>query len=78
MDNSTDYHPGEQIITEQVATYDLFGSLTKWGSLIIAVLVLVLTLWFCLSVGFFGGAIPGVVLLGLGILFLRSKPAPNR
>ena len=75
MDHATDYHSGDQDITEQVATYQLFGGLSKWGSLAVAVLVTMLTLWFCLGAGFLGGAIPGAVLLALGLVFLRSKPA---
>jgi acyl dehydratase len=75
MDQATsDYHPGDQNISEQVATYRFFGGLTKWGSLTVAVLVLMLTLWFCLGSGFLGGLIPGAILAGLGFAFLRSKP----
>jgi hypothetical protein len=72
---TADYHRGDQNITEQVASYKVFGAMSKWGSLIVASLVLMLTLWFCLGTGFLGGAIPGAVVLGLGIAFLRSKPA---
>jgi thiamine transporter ThiT len=74
---SSDYHPGDQNITEQVATYRFFGGLTKWGSLTVAVLVLMLTLWFCLNAGFLGGLIPGLILAGLGVAFLRPKPGQN-
>ena len=77
MDHSTDYHPGDQNISEQVATYHLFGGLSKWGSLAVATLVLMLTLWFCLGAGFLGGLIPGAVLAALGVTFLRSKPAQD-
>jgi thiamine transporter ThiT len=77
MDQSSDYHPGDQNITEQVATYHLFGGLSKWGSLAVAVLVLMLTLWFCLGAGFLGGLLPGLALLVLGVVFLRSKPAQD-
>jgi hypothetical protein len=74
---SAEYHPGDQNITEQVSTYRFFGGLTKWGSLTVAVLVLMLTLWFCLDAGFLGGLIPGAILAGLGVFFLRSKPAKD-
>lgn len=74
MDDATTYHHGEQEISAQVHTWKLFGAMTKWFSLHVAVLVLVLTLWFCLGVSFFGGLIPGLILLALGILFLREKP----
>jgi thiamine transporter ThiT len=77
-DAATDYHPGDQNITEQVATYQAFGSMTKWGSLTIATLVLMFTLWFCVGAGFLGGLIPALVLAVLGAVFLRSKPAQGR
>jgi thiamine transporter ThiT len=73
-DATHEYHHGDQPIAEQVATYRSFGELTKWGSLTIATMVLMLTLWFCLGSGFFGGLIPGVVVFALGGFFLRSNP----
>ena len=74
-DAAHDYNSGDQDIAEQVATFGVFGKLMKWASLTIAVLVVMLVLWFCVGAGFFGGLIPGLVLLALGITFLRSKPA---
>jgi thiamine transporter ThiT len=76
-DAASDYHPGDQNISEQVATYKVFGGLTKWGSLTVGTLVLMLTLWFCLGVGFLGGLIPGLVVAVAGGLFLRSKPSQD-
>jgi hypothetical protein len=73
----SDYHPGDQNITEQVSTYRVFGSLTKWGSLTVATLVLMFTLWFCVGAGFLGGLIPALALAGLGAFFLRSKPTQD-
>ena len=70
-----EYHHGDQDITENQRMFAAFGAMTKWGSLITAVSVLVLTLWFCTPAGFFGGIIPGFVVLALGIIFLRSPPA---
>lgn len=72
-----DYHRGEQNIAEQVATYQAFGSLSKWGSLVIAALLLMFSLWFCVGVDFLGGLIPAVLLLALGVYFLRSKPSQD-
>ena len=72
MDDAVaEYHHGDQNISEQVRSYNLFDHLTKYGALHVAVLVLMLTLWFCLGVGFLGGLIPGLVVLGIGIWFLR-------
>jgi hypothetical protein len=76
-DAAADYHHGDQNISEQLASYRAFGGLTKWGSLIVATLVLMLTLWFCLGVDFLGGLIPGLILVALGVTFLRSKPAQD-
>lgn len=69
-----EFHHGEMPVAAQEQTYHLFLGLAKWGSLAIAVLVLMLTLWFCVGSGFLGGAIPGVVLLAAGIFFMRDKP----
>ena len=73
-DTADDFHHGEMPIPEQSSTYALFGRLTKWGALHIAVLVLIFTLWFCTGVGFFPGLIAGFALWAAGIFFLRSKP----
>ncbi|MDP1631349.1 MAG: aa3-type cytochrome c oxidase subunit IV [Caulobacter sp.] len=70
---ASEYHRGEMDISEQSATYQAVMGLTKWGSLAIAVALLVLTLWFCTTAGFLGGLIPGVVMAALGILLLREK-----
>ena len=72
-----EYHSGDQDVTEQLATFRAFGSLTKWSCLAIAVLITMLVLWFCVGVGFFAGLIPGVIILAVGIFFLRSKPEPS-
>ena len=80
MDDAADdtYHHGDQNISEQVQTYRVFDELTKYAALCVGVLVLMLSLWFCLGVGFLGGLIPGLVVLGLAISFLRrGKPAQD-
>lgn len=74
-DTTSTYHRGDQEISEQVATYHLFGSFSKWGSLGIASGLFMLVLWFCVGVSFLAGLIPGLILLGAGIFFLREKPA---
>ena len=73
-DPATDYHRGEMDIREQVSTFHFFNGLTKWGSLAMAALLTLLTLWFCTPAGFIGGAASAVVLLAIGILVLRDKP----
>ncbi len=72
---ASDYHRGDMDISEQVETYHAVMGLTKWGSLAVGVSILVLTLWFCTSAGFFGGLIPGVVMTIAGIALLRDKKA---
>ncbi|MDP1738388.1 MAG: aa3-type cytochrome c oxidase subunit IV [Caulobacter sp.] len=72
---ASDYHRGDMDITEQAATFHAVMGLTKWGSLAVAVAILVPTLWFCTDAGFFGGAISGAVLTVAGILLLREKKA---
>ncbi len=74
---SSEYHHGDQDPSAQVATYRTFLNLSKWVSLHLAVLVLMLSIWFCTDAGFGAGLIAGVVVLALGIVFLRSKPGPE-
>jgi thiamine transporter ThiT len=69
-----DYNSGDQEIDEQVATFDAFGKMIKWGSLAIAVLLVMLVLWFCVPAGVFTGLVAGIVLAAVGIFFLREKP----
>lgn len=69
-----EYHRGEMEISEQKATYDLFMGLTKWGSLFMAALLVLLTVWFATDFGFFPGFVAAVVLAAAGIFFLRKKP----
>jgi len=69
-----DYHSGDQEIGEQVATYDAFGKMIKWGSLAVASLVLMLVIWFCVPMGFWAGLFSAIVLVAVGVFFLREKP----
>ena len=75
--HAADYHRGEMDISEQKATYDLFMALTKWGSLLMAVTLGMLTVWFATDFGFLPGAIAGIVLLVIGIVALRKKPGQH-
>jgi hypothetical protein len=69
---ASDYHRGDMDISEQVSTFHLVMGITKWGSLVLASGLLALVLWFCTGAGFMGGAIAGLVVLVLGIVFLRG------
>jgi hypothetical protein len=68
-----DYTRGEMIIEEHEKTYEGFLKMTKWGSLYLAALLLLLVLWFCTSAGFLGGVVTAIVVLVLGTLVLSEK-----
>lgn len=68
-----DYHRGDMDIAEQRSTYDVFMGLTKWSSLAIAALILFLTITFATAAGWFTALIATVVLVALGVFFLRDK-----
>ncbi len=68
-----DYHHGDMDIQEHVQTFDGFVKLTKWGSLYLIGLLLLLTLWFCTPTGFIGAAITAFVVVVLGTLVLSEK-----
>ena len=70
---ASEYHHGEMDISEQTATYHADKGMTKWGSLALAVAILMLSLWFCTPAGFLGGLIPGLLLTVAGIALLREK-----
>jgi hypothetical protein len=75
--NATTYHRGEMDISEQAATYEFVMALTKWGSLAVAALVAFLTLWFCAGAGFVGAFATAVVMIALGVIFLRDRGAAH-
>ena len=70
----SDYQRGNMDIAEQVSTFHLVMGLTKWGSLYISAGLLFFTLLFCTHTGFVGSAIATLVVIALGVFFLRSKP----
>jgi thiamine transporter ThiT len=76
--SASDYHHGDQDASMHVATYRSFMGLTKWVCLAISVALLMLSMWFCTEAGFAAGLISGLVLLVLGIVFLRSKPGSGQ
>ncbi len=68
------YEHGSMEIEEQKATWALFGGLTKWGSLAVAAILLLLTVWFMPNGGFVPAVIATIVLAATGWWFLREKP----
>jgi hypothetical protein len=75
-DSDTEYHHGQMNAATQVADFRFFASATKWFSLFAGALVLFLTLWFCTAVGFFSALVTAVIVLAIGISFLRNKSRP--
>ncbi|HEX8568474.1 MAG TPA: aa3-type cytochrome c oxidase subunit IV [Caulobacteraceae bacterium] len=73
-----DYSRGTMEIVEQRATFDIFIGLVKWGSLLIAALLLMLSVWFGTEAGFFTAFISAVVLFVLGWFLLKKKNASDR
>jgi hypothetical protein len=71
---ASEYHRGEMDISEQAATYGIFMLLTKWGSLAIAALLVLLVLWFCTPAGFLVGLGVSLAMTVIGIFILRDKP----
>jgi len=72
-DHGADYHHGEMDISHQMSTFNLFTGMTKWGSLSLAVLLVMLVLWFCTPAGFVTGLVTAVVMTVLGVVFLRER-----
>ena len=70
----SDYHRGDQDTSDHKATYALFMNLTKWGSLLIAALLVLVVVWFCTPAGFTPGLISAVVVAVIGWLALKKKP----
>jgi hypothetical protein len=73
-----DYTIGSMDISEQRATFNVFANLTKWGSLIIAGLLLFLTVWFGAGLGFIPAFISAAVLVGAGWWLLKAKNESDR
>ena len=69
---SDSYVRGSQEISEQESTFDAFMGMTKWGSLAIAVLLVVLTLWFQPGGSLMTAFIAAVVMSVAGFFFLKS------
>ncbi len=71
------YVRGSMTIEEQQQTWGLFMGLTKWGSLAVAAILLLLTLWFMPNGSLVTGLIAAVVLSVAGFFFLKSPKADH-
>lgn len=67
-----DYVRGSMDISEHKATYALFGEMTKWGSLILTVILLFIILLTCVpAAGLIGAGIASFVTAIVGYFLLR-------
>lgn len=71
-DSHDAYVRGSQEISEQAQTFRAFISMSKWGALWIAALLMFLVLWFQPGGSFIGGAITAVAMLVIGYFALKS------
>ena len=72
---ASEYNTGDQEIDQAKATYSAFITASKWSSLWLAAVIVALVVWFCTDQGFLPGAISAVVILILGYMLLRKRPA---
>ena len=72
-----DYQRGTQPVHEQQATYSLFMTLAKWGSLHIAVLLTFLVISLQPGGSLVFGFFAALVLAVVGYCALKSKPAKH-
>jgi hypothetical protein len=72
-DSHTEHHPGDMNISEQNATFQTVTRLFKWGSLAVASLLVLLTLWFCTPAGFLAAFVIALILVILGVVLLRDR-----
>lgn len=73
-----DYTLGSMDITEQVATFNIVMRLVKWGSVGVAALLTMLTVWFGAGAGFIPAFLSAAVLMAAGVWFLRAKGESDR
>ncbi len=76
-DSHAEYHSGQMNIAEQTSTFQSVIGMFKWGSLAVAASLVLLTLWFCTPAGFLPGFVVALVMVILGVIFLRAKPAAH-
>ena len=73
-----DYTIGSMDISEQKATFNVVMGLTKWVSLSVAALLLLLVVWFGTSAGFIPAFISAAVMVVLGVWLLGKKEHNDR
>ena len=73
-DSHGDYKHGEMDISQHQHSYDLFASLTKWGSLHLAYILVFLVILTCTQLGFITAFVSAVVVAAVGFFLLKKKP----
>ncbi|MGA9659109.1 MAG: aa3-type cytochrome c oxidase subunit IV [Asticcacaulis sp.] len=71
---SDDYIKGDMDIKQHEHTFDLFVSMTKWGSLHIATLLVFLVILTCTKMGFLTALIVAAIVGIAGFYLLKGKP----
>jgi len=72
--DDSEYVHGQMDVHQQQNSYELFASLTKWGSLLIAVLLVFLVILTCTKLGFLTALIVAVIAAAVGWFMLKTKP----
>jgi len=74
---ASDYHRGEMDIHAQQSTFHSVMVASKWSALAIVAGVAFLTLWFCAAAGFFSALVTALIIVAVGIFFLREQPSTH-
>lgn len=75
-DSHADYVHGEMDVHQHRSTYELFGNLTKWGSLNLAVVLVFTVILTCTKLGFITAAVVAVIVAIVGWVMLKKKADP--
>lgn len=68
-----DHVHGEMEISAQQSMFQLFIAMTKWTSLGVSALLVLLVVWFAVGAGFIAGFVSAAVVTAIGIFALRGK-----
>jgi len=74
---ASDYHRGEMDIHAQQETFHSVMVASKWSALAVVAGVAFLTLWFCTAAGFFSALVTALIIVAVGIFFLRERPSTH-
>jgi len=72
-DSHSDYVHGEMDIHQHRGTYELFGNLTKWGSLHLAVVLVFLVILTCTKLGLISAFVLALIVGLVGFFMLKKK-----